>query len=97
MLLAQAYGIKGITVDRQEDLSAAIATTINHPGPVLVDVKVRRNENCYPMVPAGKANEEMVGLAKPKRQFVVAAITCDSCGTPNPNNHKFCPECGNQL
>jgi acetolactate synthase I/II/III large subunit len=97
MLLAQAYNIKGITVEREEDLAGAIATTIAHPGPVLVDVKVKRNENCYPMVPAGKANEEMVGLAKPKRQFVMAAVTCDNCGTPNPNNHKFCPECGHQL
>ncbi len=97
MLLAQAYGIKGITVDKPEDLAGAIAATLAHPGGVLVDVKVHRKENCYPMVPAGKANEEMVGLAMPKRQFVVAAVTCGSCGAPNADNHKFCPECGHKL
>jgi rRNA maturation endonuclease Nob1 len=48
-------------------------------------------------VPAGKANEEMVGLAKPKRQFVAAALVCPHCETPNAAAHKFCPECGQQL
>jgi acetolactate synthase I/II/III large subunit len=97
MLLAQAYKIKGITVDRTEDLAGAIAETLAHNGPVLVDVKVYRKENCYPMVPAGKANEEMVGLAKPKRQFVAAALVCPHCETPNAAAHKFCPECGQKL
>jgi acetolactate synthase I/II/III large subunit len=97
MLLAQAYKIKGITVDRTENLAGAIAETLAHPGPVLVDVKVYRKENCYPMVPAGKANEEMVGLAKPKRQFVAAALVCPHCETPNAEAHKFCPECGQKL
>ena len=67
MLLAQAYGIKGITVTEREDLSGAIATMLAHDGPVLLNAQVKRNENCYPMVQAGKSNAEMVGLAKPKR------------------------------
>ena len=67
MLLAQAYGIKGITLNRREDLAEAIATMLAHDGPVLLNAQVKRNENCYPMVQAGKSNAEMVGLAKPKR------------------------------
>ncbi len=67
MLLAQAYGIKGMTVDSREGLPAAIAAMLAHNGPVLLDAQVKRDENCYPMVPSGKSNAEMVGLAKPKR------------------------------
>jgi acetolactate synthase-1/2/3 large subunit len=98
MLLAQAYGIKGMTVDQRADLPQAIATMLAHPGAVLMDVKVKRNENCYPMVPAGKANQDMVGLAKPKRQFGVSAVVnCSNCGAKNVDSNKFCPECGSQL
>jgi acetolactate synthase I/II/III large subunit len=98
MLLAQAYGIKGMTVDQRADLPQAIATMLAHPGAVLMDVKVKRNENCYPMVPAGKANQDMVGLAKPKRQFGISAVVnCSNCGAKNVDSNKFCPECGSQL
>ncbi len=67
MLLAQAYGIKGMAVDNREDLPDAIATMLAHDGPVLLNAQVKRNENCYPMVAAGKSNAEMLGLANPKR------------------------------
>jgi acetolactate synthase I/II/III large subunit len=97
MMLAQAYHIKGMTVDKSDDLPGAIAAMLAHPGAVLMDVKVRRNENCYPMVPAGAANEDMVGLAKPKRIFDRPLVECPSCQTPNPESHKFCPECGHQM
>ncbi len=32
---------------------------------MLIDIHVRRGENCYPMVPPGKSNAEMVGLPAP--------------------------------
>jgi acetolactate synthase I/II/III large subunit len=96
MLLAQAYGIKGITVDSREGLPAAIAAMLAHDGPVLLDAQVKRDENCYPMVPNGKSNAEMVGLAKPKRAAAVmpTSVRCDNCGAVHPIEHKFCPECG---
>jgi acetolactate synthase I/II/III large subunit len=95
MLLAQAYGIKGITVDSREDLPAAIAAMLAHDGPVLLNAQVKRNENCYPMVAAGKSNAEMLGLAKPKRSASGAvSIHCASCGAIHTVNYKFCPECG---
>jgi acetolactate synthase-1/2/3 large subunit len=31
------------------------------PGPVVLDVHVRKEENCYPMIPAGQAARDMVG------------------------------------
>ncbi len=97
MLLAQAYGIKGMTVDSREDLPAAIAAMLAHDGPVLLNALVKRNENCYPMVAAGKSNAEMLGLAKPKRASSGAlAIHCGHCGVIHTVNYKFCPECGGQ-
>jgi acetolactate synthase I/II/III large subunit len=97
MLLAQAYGIKGMSINNREDLPDAIAAMLAHDGPVLLNAQVKRNENCYPMVPSGKSNAEMVGLAKPKRSIAGAlAIHCRSCGAIHPVEHKFCPDCGSQ-
>jgi acetolactate synthase I/II/III large subunit len=97
MLLAQAYGIKGMTVNNREDLPAAIAAMLAHDGPVLLNAEVKRNENCYPMVPGGKSNAEMLGLAKPKRSTtssIPTTVNCGNCGATHAVSHKFCPECG---
>jgi acetolactate synthase-1/2/3 large subunit len=59
--LAEAYGATGVLLKDKttlvEDLRAALAT----PGPVVVDVKVTREENTYPMIAPGTAAREMVG------------------------------------
>jgi acetolactate synthase-1/2/3 large subunit len=59
--LAEAYGVTGMRLEDKrtlvEDFKRAIATE----GPVLVDVRVTREENTYPMIPAGQAAREMVG------------------------------------
>ncbi len=59
--LAEAYGVTGMRfADKHtlvDDMKRAIATE----GPVLVDVRVTREENTYPMIPAGQAAREMVG------------------------------------
>ena len=61
-LLAQAFGVKGMTVSDPSELEGAIAQMLSHDGPVLLNVRVRRDENCYPMIPPGKSNADMVGL-----------------------------------
>ncbi len=64
--LAEAYGFKGRTVERPEDLASALQEAVNEPGPYLLDIKVSPLENVYPMVPAGSAINEMVfGPAQP--------------------------------
>ncbi len=59
--VAEAYGATGMRFEDKgtlvDDMRRAIAT----PGPVLVDVRVTREENTYPMIPAGKAAREMEG------------------------------------
>lgn len=96
MLLAQAYGIKGITVDSREELPDAIAAMLAHDGPVLLNALVKRDENCYPMVPGGKSNAEMIGLAKPKRPAAISSTTthCHQCDVVHASSYKFCPNCG---
>lgn len=61
-ILANAYGVKGMIVEEPDQLEAAIAAMLAHDGPVLMDVRVRRDENCYPMVAPGKSNAQMIGL-----------------------------------
>lgn len=97
-LLAKAFGVKGITVREQSQLSASIAEMLAHDGPVLMDVYVKQDENCYPMVAPGKSNAQMLGL--PEKKPLVSAmgfIDCSHCGTRNLADHKFCPECGTKL
>ncbi len=63
--LAGAYGFKGKTVERPEDLRKALEEAVADPGPYLLNVRVTPFENVFPMVPAGGAINEMV-LGPPK-------------------------------
>jgi acetolactate synthase-1/2/3 large subunit len=60
--LADVYGIKGILVEEREDLAQAIASMLAHPGPVILEIKVKKDEDCYPMIAPGQANTQMLGL-----------------------------------
>ena len=96
--LAEAFGVKGMVVNTREELAEAIAIMLEHDGPVLMDVRVCRDENCYPMVAPGKSNDQMLGL--PTLAGSEAAPTtavCSSCGHANEPTHRFCSECGTKL
>jgi acetolactate synthase-1/2/3 large subunit len=97
VMLAAAYGVKGIVVSRPEDLKGAIAEMLAHDGPVLLDAKVTRDENCYPMVAPGKSNAQMVGLPERSELETAELVYCPSCGAKNVSSNKFCPECGTKL
>jgi acetolactate synthase-1/2/3 large subunit len=58
--LAEAFGAKGIRCDRPDDLDDAIREMLDHPGPVIFDCVVEKHENCFPMIPSGKAHNEMI-------------------------------------
>jgi acetolactate synthase-1/2/3 large subunit len=60
--LAESFGVKGMMVKDRADLAITIARMLEHNGPVILDVKVRQDENCYPMVAPGKTNSDMIGL-----------------------------------
>jgi acetolactate synthase-1/2/3 large subunit len=59
--LAEAYGVTGIRLHDKTTLVQDMKSALAIEGPVLVDVRVTREENTYPMIPAGSAAREMVG------------------------------------
>jgi acetolactate synthase-1/2/3 large subunit len=58
--LADAYHAVGIRCAKPGDLDAAIKEMINVDKPVIFDCVVDPNENCFPMIPSGKAHNEMI-------------------------------------
>ncbi len=60
--VAEALGAVGITVDKKADVPKAIKQMLAEKRPCVVDFKVEREENVWPMVPAGKSINEMDGL-----------------------------------
>lgn len=58
--LAEAFGARGIRCSDPADLDAAINEMLDYPGPVLFDCLVEKHENCFPMIPSGKAHNEML-------------------------------------
>jgi acetolactate synthase-1/2/3 large subunit len=59
--LAEAYGATGMRLDDKATLVEGMKEAIATEGPVLVDVRVTREENTYPMIPAGAPARNMVG------------------------------------
>ncbi|MBE9129743.1 MULTISPECIES: biosynthetic-type acetolactate synthase large subunit [unclassified Coleofasciculus] len=96
--LAEAYGLKGMIIQSRDQLKEAIAEMLAHEGPVLANVLVNKNENCYPMVAPGKSNAQMIGLPeRSKLEKALELVACSNCGTKNPASNNFCPECGTKL
>ncbi|MDB9944191.1 acetolactate synthase 3 large subunit [Octadecabacter sp.] len=58
--LAEAFGAKGILCSDPADLDDAIMEMLDHDGPVLFDCLVEKHENCFPMIPSGKAHNDML-------------------------------------
>jgi acetolactate synthase-1/2/3 large subunit len=95
--LAEAFGVRGIGITERHDLLPRLAEALAHPGPVFVDVRVRRNENCYPMVPPGASNAQMVGLPSHPELAIDTIRQCNACGATTASAHLFCPSCGSKL
>ncbi len=68
--LAEAFGAKGILCSDPSDLDDAIMEMINYDGPVIFDCLVEKHENCFPMIPSGKAHNEML-LGEAETQGVI--------------------------
>ncbi len=58
--LAQAYGAHGIRCSDPADLDRAIQEMIDTPNAVIFDCVVEGQENCFPMIPSGKAHNDMI-------------------------------------
>jgi len=60
--VARAFGAVGITVEKKKDVPAGIKQMLAEKGPCVANFKIEREENVWPMVPAGKSLDEMDGL-----------------------------------
>jgi acetolactate synthase-1/2/3 large subunit len=58
--LAEAYHAVGIRCEKPGDLDGAIKEMIAVDRPVIFDCVVDQNENCFPMIPSGRAHNEMI-------------------------------------
>ena len=59
--LAEAFGWTGMQCTDKSELRDSMRAALETDGPVLLDVHVTKDENCYPMIPAGAAARDMVG------------------------------------
>lgn len=62
--LAESYGVRGVRVDKEEDVTAVLKDVFSYEGPVVVDCRVIKTECVYPMIAPGKGIHEMVGVKK---------------------------------
>ena len=58
--LAEASGAEGYRIEKTEDLVSVVQQALRSPHPAIVDITVVREENVYPMVPAGAGLDEML-------------------------------------
>jgi acetolactate synthase-1/2/3 large subunit len=58
--LAEAFGILGLSAERKEEVEPVIRQAMDHPGPVVIDFKVKYDENVFPMVPPGASLDETI-------------------------------------
>ncbi|MBQ9453959.1 MAG: biosynthetic-type acetolactate synthase large subunit [Desulfovibrio sp.] len=58
--LAEAYGAEGYRISDPAELRSVLEKALASPNPAIIDVVVEREENVYPMVPAGAALDEML-------------------------------------
>jgi acetolactate synthase-1/2/3 large subunit len=59
--IAKAYGVDGIRVESCEEVVPALKAAITTNGPFVLDFRIEREENVFPIVPPGAANNEMIG------------------------------------
>lgn len=72
--LAEAYGAHGIRATKPAELDDAILEMINVDKPVLFDCRVANLANCFPMIPSGKAHNEMLLPDEATDEAVSSAI-----------------------
>jgi acetolactate synthase-1/2/3 large subunit len=59
--IANAYGIDGVKVESVDEVAPALKAALDCDGPFVMDFRIEREENVFPMVPAGAAINEMIG------------------------------------
>jgi len=58
--LAEGYGALGILIEKKKDVVPALKKALKYKGPVLMDFRIAREENVWPMVPSGVSIKQMI-------------------------------------
>ena len=58
--LADTFGMAGLVAQSVDDLDSVITQMLNTDGPVIADIRVAKEENCFPMIPSGAAHNDML-------------------------------------
>lgn len=58
--MAEAFGCLGLRIEKPSELDEKIKQMLEYNGPVIVDCRVSKEENCFPMIPSGAAHNEML-------------------------------------
>ena len=61
VMVARGFGVEAMRVDRPEQVRPALEKAFAHPGPVVVDCRVEKEENVYPMIPSGGTVKDTLG------------------------------------
>ncbi len=96
-MVAEGFGVKGVRIRERASLRQQLSEALNHPGPAFIEVQVRRNENCYPMVPPGASNAQMVGLPSHPELAIDTSRECHNCHHTTSSSSLYCPSCGTKL
>src|SRR5690606_35678943 len=65
VMLAEAYGVRGMRVDSPDDIEGVLTAAWDHPGCVVIDCRVEQEVNVFPIVPQGKSIGEMMVESAP--------------------------------
>jgi acetolactate synthase-1/2/3 large subunit len=66
--LAEAYGVKGFHVDNPKDVKRVLTKAMSYKGPCVIHTEVIKEDNVFPMVPAGKSAYHMI-IEPPKTKL----------------------------
>ena len=67
--LAESYGMTGMRAKHPDEVDDVIKRMVDEPCPVIADIVVSKEENCFPMIPGGAAhNEILLGLNESQEQ-----------------------------
>jgi acetolactate synthase-1/2/3 large subunit len=77
VMLAEAYGGKGIRCEKPDELDDALDEMIASDKPVIFDCRVANLANCFPMIPSGKAHNEMLLPDEATDEAVANAISAE--------------------
>ena len=69
--LADTFGLKGLRAENVDDLDELIEEMLKFDGAVIADIRVEKEENCFPMIPSGAAhNEILLGPEDEEEKFI---------------------------